>query len=167
VAARAEALPFVGESFDLVLSSWVLEHLFTPEQALAEMARVLVPGGSFIFLTPNAHSLPALLNRLLARVTRLQTRLVTWLYGRAAVDTFSVVYRANTAQTLRRLAQKAGLHCGELIFVGDPTYFAFDELLYRLGCALEMLTPRGMKVHLVGTCVKTLEGSDQVSEPHP
>jgi SAM-dependent methyltransferase len=158
VAARAEALPFAGESFDLVISSWVLEHLAAPEPAMIEVARVLSPGGCFVFLTPNAHSLPALLNRVLGRIGRLQAWLVARLYGRAEVNTFPVVYRANTARTLHRLAQKAGFRCRELIFVGDPTYFAFNELLYRLSCGLEALTPHGMKVHLVGTWLKPAGG---------
>ena len=39
------ALPFPDESFDTAFTSAVLEHLNTPEQALAELYRVLKPGG--------------------------------------------------------------------------------------------------------------------------
>jgi len=160
VVARAEALPFASESFDLVIASWVLEHLTAPEQALDEIARLLVPGGRFVFLTPNAHSLPALLNRLLGRVARLQRWLVARLYGRVEADTFPVVYRANTPHTLRRLMQRAGLQCETLTFIGDPTYFAFNEPLYRLSCWLEARTPRTMKVHLVGVGQKPQQAPD-------
>lgn len=38
-------LPLVGDGLDLVLSSSVLEHVYDPEQAVAEMFRVLKPGG--------------------------------------------------------------------------------------------------------------------------
>jgi SAM-dependent methyltransferase len=40
-----EALDFPDESFDLVLCTQVLEHVRFPEQSLAEIGRVLRPGG--------------------------------------------------------------------------------------------------------------------------
>lgn len=45
VIADAQQLPFRDASIDLMLSSSVLEHVENPEQAVAEMARVLRPGG--------------------------------------------------------------------------------------------------------------------------
>ena len=44
-AGNAEALPFGDESFDAVVANFVLLHLGRPEQAVAEFARVLRPGG--------------------------------------------------------------------------------------------------------------------------
>lgn len=41
----AEALPFSDGSFDAVVGNFVLLHLGRPEQAAAEFARVLAPGG--------------------------------------------------------------------------------------------------------------------------
>ncbi len=52
VAGRGERLPFDDGRFDLVCCSWVLEHLPDPPAAFGEIARVLAPGGRFIFLTP-------------------------------------------------------------------------------------------------------------------
>ena len=43
----ARALPFPSGSFDVVLSGGVLEHFREPAVVLAEMARVLKPGGLF------------------------------------------------------------------------------------------------------------------------
>ena len=41
----AEALPFPDASFDAVVANFVMLHLGRPEQAVAEFARVLAPGG--------------------------------------------------------------------------------------------------------------------------
>ncbi len=43
---------FADESFDLVISQDVMEHIFNPEKALAEIARTLKPGGAHIFTVP-------------------------------------------------------------------------------------------------------------------
>jgi SAM-dependent methyltransferase len=46
-------------SIDAVLLSHVFEHLPDPAETLAEIARVLRPGGSIVLWLPNAGSLPA------------------------------------------------------------------------------------------------------------
>ncbi|WP_235861589.1 class I SAM-dependent methyltransferase [Tersicoccus phoenicis] len=46
--ADAAALPFADGSFDMVLSFLMLHHVVEWEQAIAEAARVLRPGGSFV-----------------------------------------------------------------------------------------------------------------------
>jgi SAM-dependent methyltransferase len=50
-AASATALPFCDESFDAIWTITVLEHVPSPERALAEIWRVLKPGG-YLFLAP-------------------------------------------------------------------------------------------------------------------
>ena len=53
VAAVGEALPFEDQTFDLIYSSYVLEHVQDPEKVLAEAVRVLKPGGMAVFELPN------------------------------------------------------------------------------------------------------------------
>lgn len=48
--ARAESLPFPDDSFDAVVASVVFCTIGDPEAAIAEVARVLKPGGEFRFL---------------------------------------------------------------------------------------------------------------------
>lgn len=47
----AHDLPFENDSYDYILCTEVLEHLHTPHQAVAEMERVLKPGGTLILTT--------------------------------------------------------------------------------------------------------------------
>lgn len=50
---KAESLPFDDESFDLVVSSQVLEHIPDREGAIRECHRVLKRGGACLHLMPN------------------------------------------------------------------------------------------------------------------
>lgn len=51
--ADIEKLPFEKESFDLVFSMFVLEHVQNPEKVLKEAIRVLKKGGILILAAPN------------------------------------------------------------------------------------------------------------------
>lgn len=52
-AADLMALPYPDHAFGAVVSLQVIEHLHTPQEFLAECARVLVPGGLLVLATPN------------------------------------------------------------------------------------------------------------------
>ena len=62
VELGAAPLPFDDASFDLVFMTEVLEHLFFPDRALADINRILRPGGYLLLSTPNLACLP---NRVL------------------------------------------------------------------------------------------------------
>ena len=52
-----ERLQFPAGSFDLFVTQDVLEHVFDPARAIAEIQRVLRPGGAHVFTTPKHPSL--------------------------------------------------------------------------------------------------------------
>ena len=147
ICALSEALPYYDASFDLVCCSWVLEHLQDPQRVMAEVRRILAPGGRFVFVTPNRQHPLLLVNRALRRTGG---RLVASLYGRSEDDTFPALYKANTPRHIRALLQSSGLDLESLVLVGDPSYLAFGEAFYHLACALERVTPKPLRVHLVG-----------------
>ncbi len=143
-----------------MLCSWVLEHLAHPVRAFSEIARVLRDpdlgrsGGHLCLLAPNARHPLTWINRLLSRFGDWQPRLVARLYRRAEADTFSILYRANTARRIKQLAVAGGLAPVALRYIGDPSYLAFNERLYRMATWAERVTPRWMRVHIVGDFVK-------------
>ncbi len=51
LAADLSQLPFADESFDCITCGYVLEHLPDPRHGLAELSRVMVPGGRMLLLT--------------------------------------------------------------------------------------------------------------------
>jgi SAM-dependent methyltransferase len=54
VCADAYSLPFADATFDVVVASEVLEHLVDDRQAIAELVRVLRPGGRLAVTVPRA-----------------------------------------------------------------------------------------------------------------
>ena len=148
--AGGESIPFADASFDVVVSVWVLEHLPAPERVFAEVARVMKRGGHFIFLTPNALNPLVVGNRVGQLAPWLQRHLVSSVYGRSGTDTFAVRYRANTTARLRTLAAGAGFTVAELKVIADPTYVAFNAVLFRAAMFGERMLPAGLGVHLLG-----------------
>jgi SAM-dependent methyltransferase len=62
VVASAEATPFAPEAFDAITLWDVLEHLPDPHAALAELTRILCPGGQLLLTTGDVGSLAARLS---------------------------------------------------------------------------------------------------------
>jgi SAM-dependent methyltransferase len=160
-AAKADlrALPFRGETFDLIVMSHVAEHLTEPAPVFRELARVLRPGGRLLLLTPNRwHYVPL--------VARLAPHRLHVAFNRRrgvdARDVFPTAYRANTAGRLRALAADAGLTVERLDRTEtEPEYLAFHAIPYALGVAYERLVNRidalaGLRVNLLLVARKTL-----------
>jgi ubiquinone/menaquinone biosynthesis C-methylase UbiE len=70
VPGDARALPFPDDAFDLVLDFGTCYHIARAEQALAEAARVLAPGGQFVQETT--------LSQLLSHPVRSFGRRIPW-----------------------------------------------------------------------------------------
>ena len=87
--ADAGGIPYPDQTFDLVFADNVLEHLPDPQAVFREIARVLKPGGVFLFKTPNkTHYMPTI-----ARLTPHHFhQFVNRIRGRAEADTFPTRY---------------------------------------------------------------------------
>jgi len=157
-AALSTPLPFEDMQFDMVFASWVLEHLAQPKKTLAEVGRVLRPGGAFIFITPNKRHPLIAFNNLVNRFSKLQDELVRLFYGRAATDTFPAYYRANTSGDLRKMAAELGMTLVVSQAIPDPTYLALRPNWFDTAVWLEERLPQSRAVHLVGMIEK---GQDQ------
>lgn len=113
VCASALALPFADGTFDVVGAFDVLEHCDPEEQAMAELTRVLRPGGRLLMSVPAyewawsdhdvwaGHYRRYTRRRLLAAVEREELRVLRCTYG------FSSVFPMFVAERLmRRMREK-------------------------------------------------------------
>jgi SAM-dependent methyltransferase len=155
--ANAGVIPYGDGVFDVVFSDNVLEHLEAPVKVFREVARVLKPGGAFLFKTPNKwHYMPTI-----ARLTPHRFhRYVNRLRGRPEADTFPTLYRANTKGTVIGLATEAGMRVERLDRVeGRPEYLRMNGLTYLAGAGYERLVNASeafapFRILLVGTLRK-------------
>jgi SAM-dependent methyltransferase len=162
-------LPFHDASFDIVTANMVVEHLNDPVASFSEVARVLKPGGLFLFHTPNARAFPtALARRVPEAVKAPMARL---LDSRKSVDVFHTYYRCNTAEDIERVAKPTGLVPVEVSFVSTTALFAvvpplaFLELLWLRGIQGE--SRRHLRSNVIAVLQKNGAGaSAQPSADH-
>jgi SAM-dependent methyltransferase len=132
--------------------TWVLEHVRQPAAFLAELWRVLAPGGQVVFLTPNVWNYNVWLIR--AVPNRLHPILTQRLYDRQEHDTYPVAYRINSVKRLASQFAAAGFVQEALIANGDPSYISFTPWLFRVACWIEAVLDRPRlhwaRVHLIG-----------------
>ena len=134
--------PFPDESFDLCVSNYVLEHIENPGIHFSEVTRVLRPGGSYVFRTPNIWHYVTLGSRLLPHSVHLL--LANWLRGiKDGHDPYPTVYHANSRAALLRLAQSVGLVASHLEMIEpEPTYGAVHPVVFFPMMAYERTVSR-------------------------
>lgn len=136
------SLPFADGAFDLCVARWVVEHLPDPQSVLREVARVVRPGGRFVFITTNRWFYAAVLARLIPGSVQ-QPLLKFALPNRESRDTFPAFYRANTRPTLRRLLSRGGWKEEYLrVELDDPAYLWFSVVAFSAGAALHWIINR-------------------------
>lgn len=154
---QGESIPYADGSFDLVFSDNVLEHLSQPEIVFKDVARVLRPGGKFMFKTPNKyHYIP-----LVARLTPHKFHaFINKLRGRKEIDTFPTRYRANCRKDIHKLATMTGFRVTDMSLIeGRPEYLRISPILYPFGILYERLVNRfeclsGFRILLIGSLIK-------------
>lgn len=133
----ANSIPYPDNSFNLIFSDNVFEHLEQPELVLKEAMRVLKPGGKLLFKTPNRrHYMP-----LIARLTPHRFhQFVNRLRGRDEVDTFPTFYRANTPDDVQDLANSTGFIVRHIELIESrPEYLRMTAPSYIFGIIYERL----------------------------
>lgn len=107
VCGSVTTLPFSSESFDLVSSNMVFEHLDDPERQLREIARVLRPNGLLVFHTPNLRGYPTVVAKLIPEFVK--KKLIWALERRKEEDVYPTFYRINSPEQIHDIAARVGL----------------------------------------------------------
>jgi SAM-dependent methyltransferase len=155
-------IPFADARFDAVTAAWVLEHVREPRVFLAEVKRVLRPGGHFVALTPNARHYVTWLIRAFGLLPhRVTQAIVERFYGRCHHDTFPTYYRLNSLRRIAEAADDIGLRLVDLIGFVNSDYFRFSPIAHqaakRLDRILDHLSVGLGRLYLVVVCQKPIQ----------
>lgn len=153
-------LPHPDGYFDACVSDFVLEHIDDPALHFAEVARVLKPGGVYVFRTPNrwhyvaiaARSTPQWFHELVSnRIRALPPD---------AHAPYPTYFRANSRSALRLYAARAGLDIRTLRMIEkDPSYGMSSRILFLLFTLYERVVNStellaGARVNILGVLKK-------------
>ena len=128
-------IPRESGSVDLALSGFVLEHLEDPQMALNELHRVLKPGGTVVFWTPNLLNPVMMLSSVTSTRFHVMLRRLTW--GAEGADNVPTYYKINTIGKIKRYAAEAGFECAYTdTFSSAYQYFRMSKPTYLLACIL-------------------------------
>lgn len=133
-------LPFADLSFDAVVSNDVMEHVEQPLEHLAEIRRVLRPGGVYCCRTINLmHYMPlgskCIPRSLHVRVARRMRRSAPETH-----DPWPTFYRGNTRSAVRRFCSSAGFSGVEFRMIEpEPAYTGGHAALFWPMMAYERL----------------------------
>jgi 2-polyprenyl-3-methyl-5-hydroxy-6-metoxy-1,4-benzoquinol methylase len=173
------AIPFPDQHFDLVAACWVLEHVADPQLFMAEVDRVLRPGGALIALTISGSHYVTWITRGIGRLPDVVSRdLVKRLYDREPHDHFPTYHRMNTARRLAAASTLTSLHVVRIKRFADQGYFRFSKLIRSIATVadwcLEQLVPGCGRIYLTVVCEKkssavssTAEKASGFSSPRP
>lgn len=125
-------------SIDVIVADYVLEHVENPNEFVAEIERILVPGGIFCARTPHKWHYVSIGARIVRNSQH--SRFIGWLQpDRKSVDVFPTQYRLNTLESIRR--EFANFEDFSYLYRSDPAYYFGSRKLYRVQSFLHGIMP--------------------------
>lgn len=131
--ADATALPFADNSFDLVTSNMVFEHVEKPLASLIEIHRVLRPGGRLLLLTPNWLDIVTIAARLVPN--RFHPGIVSRVETRGAADVYPTYFRFNRPRTVEACLREAGFKQWRIEQIEHPDAYSHVPIAARVESA--------------------------------
>ncbi|HSJ30765.1 MAG TPA: class I SAM-dependent methyltransferase [Longimicrobiales bacterium] len=156
------ALPFRSGSCDIVVSVDTIEHAADPALFLAEVGRVLRPGGSAVLITPNLVGYHAMIAK---SIGKFGAELV-WRILKGRSLPFDLYYRANTIRRLRSIGKGIEMSVRDVVYIPlVPHFFWPYAPLRKAVLSYHRLITRTGLYWLLPNMVVRLQKSTMASEP--
>ena len=136
-------LPFPENSFDLVFSDWVSEHVEQPIAFLQEVYRVLRPGGSYLFRTVNIAHYVFIISYLTPHWFHSFFANRARALNSKSHEPWPTFYRMNRPTRIKDLSVQSGFSDCEIKSIeSHPSYLVFHPLAFLIGTGYERLVNR-------------------------
>ena len=152
--------PIQDESYDLVFADYVMEHVEDPILMLKEINRILLPGGHFVFRTPNINHYVSIVSRFTPHSFHLAIANKMRQKPDDAIEPYPTFYRFNSRYAVLAVMKHASMNNVELRMVEkQPSYLQFNPWVYRLGVAYERIVNStgllaGLRSNIFGALMK-------------
>ena len=130
-------IPAADESFDLIFSDHVFEHLPDPQQTASELFRVLKPGGWICARTPHLYSILTVGSKLVPNSNHAKMLSKIKPSGRQGIDVFPTHYRLNSMRALSHYFPAATWNNFSYTWSPEPSYNFGSILLTRVLSAVQ------------------------------
>lgn len=157
-------IPFGDETFHLILSDWVLEHIEDAALFASEIERVLRPGGWFCARTPHILSFTATGSRLVPN--SLHARALKYIQKgpREERDVFPTLYRLNSLRKTRSVFPNSRWRNFSYTYSAEPAYYFGAPWVLRAMRVLQYLKDAAVGENLFVFVQKIGTGNSQSHE---
>lgn len=144
---KNDNLPFSDNTFDLAYADFVFEHIEKPEVFLTEVYRVLKPGSSFFFRTPNKYHYVSIIARMTPHwFHNLIANRVRVLSNEVA-EPYPTYHRLNSRKDITKCTKVAVFREVELRFIeAEPSYLMFHSIPFLFGVLYERIVNSSEKL---------------------
>lgn len=133
-------LPFADGSFDLATANMVFEHVEAPLPLLAEIRRVLKPGGKLVVLTPNWLDVVTLAARTVPN--RWHAAIVSRAESRSRAEVYPTFFRFNRPGAVEAMLREAGFTRCRIELLEHPDAYSHVPVVARIETAWHRLAAR-------------------------
>jgi SAM-dependent methyltransferase len=130
IVGDIETTPLADGSVDVIVSSFVMEHVKDPLAVLCECRRILRPNGAVVFCTPCLYGYKTLISRFCGDTL---SNVIWNVFKGRPHPPWPDYYRANTPRAIRELCTESGLVLERLVFIPElPHFFHNSPFLFAL-----------------------------------
>ena len=154
--APAEKLPFLDNSFDLITCCDVLEHVDDVDQVIAEVSRVLRPGGIFIYDTINRTVMSYLSVITIAQdfpLTRFAPKNAHVWHKFIRPDEFLPLFESHGLKSVEQIGMAPSVNSLTMLwYILQTKYNGLDFATF--GAKTQFKTSNNKSISYLGHCIK-------------
>lgn len=152
LCSNLEKLPFKDNTFDMIISKFVFEHIENPEIVFREFSRVSKDEGYMIIVLPNIYNPIMLIGKFTPLY--LHQKFMGKVSNAYEKDIYPTYFICNSVRILDKMLDRVGFTRKDLRLSGDFTLFMYSKILFGLWMIYDKMTNnRFLKFTKMNICI--------------